>query len=104
MLVQCPPAGLKGFTPVGPRLTESVLSPQGYASKELFANFEEIVPLDFGKKGVRRPRALKATPRVGPRPTESVLSLQGYASKELFANLEETGPLDFGKPSGKSRL
>ena len=44
-----PPAGLKGFTPVGPRPTESVLSPQGYASKELFANFEEIVPLDFGK-------------------------------------------------------
>ena len=44
-----PPKGLKGFTPVGPRPTESVLSPQGYASKELFANFEEIVPLDFGK-------------------------------------------------------
>ena len=41
--------GLKGFTPVGPRPTESVLSPQGDASKELFANFEEIVPLDFGK-------------------------------------------------------
>ena len=44
-----PPAGLKGFTPVGPRPTESVLSSQGYASKALFANFEEIVPLDFGK-------------------------------------------------------
>ena len=41
--------GLKGFTPVGPRPTERVLPPPGNASKELFANFEEIVPLDFGK-------------------------------------------------------
>ena len=44
-----PPKGLKGFKTVGPRPTESVLAPQGHANKELFANFEEIVPLDFGK-------------------------------------------------------
>ena len=31
------------------RPTESVLAPEGHANKELFANLEEIVPLDFGK-------------------------------------------------------
>ena len=35
----CRPKGIKGFTPVGPRPTESVLSPQGYANRELLANF-----------------------------------------------------------------
>ena len=41
-------ARLKGFTPVGPRPTESVLSSQGYASKALFANFEEPLPCGLG--------------------------------------------------------
>ena len=44
-----PPKGLKGFKTVGPTPTESVLATHGHANKEFFANFEEIVPLDFGK-------------------------------------------------------
>ena len=36
-----PPKGLKGFIPVGPRPTESVLDDVVHANKELFVNFEE---------------------------------------------------------------
>ena len=36
-----PPKGLKGFIPVGPRPTESVLDDVVHANKELFVNFAE---------------------------------------------------------------
>ena len=36
-----PPKGLKGFIPVGPRPTESVLDTPVHANKELFVNFAE---------------------------------------------------------------
>ena len=36
-----PPKGLKGFIPVGPRPTESVLDDIVHANKELFVNFAE---------------------------------------------------------------
>ena len=36
-----PPKGLQGFTPVGPRPTERVLSTHGNANKELFVHFAE---------------------------------------------------------------
>ena len=39
--VYLPPKGLKGFIPVGPRPTESVLATPVHANKELFVNFAE---------------------------------------------------------------
>ena len=37
----CPPKGVKGFIPVGPRPTECVLHPRVNANNKLLANFAE---------------------------------------------------------------